>query len=306
MATFEALINDEWMSLLDTSFTNRNEKVLSLLNDFEDGKWRFSKFQNFIWDNIIETALSQGEKEKLVGQNQSALIEAAKNLRLTDKENEPGKGSELAEILLYGIMKHYYNGLPVVPKIYYKQSNQDNAKGADSVHIVLEGDEDFSIWLGEAKFYKDLNAAIDAAIRSIKETLKTEKLKKENRIITGLQDIDQLLKTKAKEELANKIKSFLSNENSIDDFKPKLHIPVLFLYECKKTKNNTRMSDKYRTEIKNYHISKARMYFDKQNEKLSSVGQYEDIKFHLILFPVPDKTEIVNKFISNVEFYREQ
>lgn len=305
MTTFEVLINDELMSVLDTSFNSKgNEKVLSLLNDFEDGKWRFQKFQSFVWDNIIETALSQDEREKLAGQYYTSLIEAARNLRLTDKENEVGKGSELAEILLYGIMKHHYNGLPVVPKIFYKQNSQDNAKGSDSVNIVLEGDEDFSIWLGEAKFYKDLDVAINAAIDSVKEALTTEKLKKENRIITGLNDIDKLLEDK--KELIDKIKSFLDNGNSIDNFKPKLHIPILLLYECEKTKNNTIMSDEYRKEIKGFHISKAHKYFEKQIKKLSSVSQYVDIKFHLILFPVPDKQEMVNKFISNVEFYKEQ
>ena len=304
MVTFEVLIDDELMSALDTSFNSKgNEKVFSLLNDFEDGKWRFQKFQNFIWNNIIEAALSQDEKEKLAGQYQSSLIEAAKNLRLTD-EHETGKGSELAEILLYGIMKHYYKGLPAVPKIFYKQNNQDNAKGADSVHIVLEDNDDFSIWLGEAKFYKDLDAAMGAAIDSIKEALGTEKLKKENRIITGLNDIDKLLEDN--KGLRTKIKLFLDNGNSIDDFKLKLHIPILLLYECEKTKNNTIMSNKYRIEIKAFHISKAREYFDKQIEQLNSIPQYTDIKFHLILFPVPNKQDIVDKFISNVKFYKEQ
>ena len=58
------------------------------------------------------------------------LIEAAKNLRLTDIDgDDPGKGSEIAEIALYGIMHHHFGALPVVPKIFYKQNVQDNAKG---------------------------------------------------------------------------------------------------------------------------------------------------------------------------------
>ena len=155
---FEVLINDEFLSNLDSSFQAKdNEKVLSLVNDFEDGKWRITKFQNFIWDNIAETALSKDERDKLSDQSHSKLIASAKNLRLTDKDGEMGKGSELAEILLYGIMKHYYKALPIVPKIFYKQNSQDNAKGSDSVHLVIENDNDFSIWLGESKFYKDLS-----------------------------------------------------------------------------------------------------------------------------------------------------
>lgn len=35
--------------------------------------------------------------------------------------------------------------------------------------------------------------------------------------------------------------------------------------------------------------------------KLSSVHKYSEINFHLILFPVPDKTKIVNWFISQAK-----
>lgn len=76
---FEVLINDEFLSNLDSSFQAKdNEKVLSLVNDFEDGKWRITKFQNFIWDNIAETALSKDERDKLSDQSHSKLIASAK------------------------------------------------------------------------------------------------------------------------------------------------------------------------------------------------------------------------------------
>ena len=65
-------------------------------------------------------------------------------------------------------MKDYYNALPVVPKIFYKQNRNDNAKGADSVHLVLTDDmSDFSVWFGEAKFYKSLSAHVLDNITSV-------------------------------------------------------------------------------------------------------------------------------------------
>ncbi len=302
---FEILISDEVISTLSTSFNAiGNEKILSLINDFEDESWRYNKFQNFIWDNIAETALSTVEREKLVDTSHTKLVQAAKNLRLTDKEDEKGKGSELAEIFLYGIMKHFYKALPVVPKIFYKQNSQDNAKGVDSVHIVIGDDNDFSVWFGEAKFYKNLNAAMDEAIASIRESLDTEKLKKENRIITGIRDMDELLKDK--EELKTKIKYFLDNNRSIDCFKPKLHIPILLLHECAKTKNCTELTDVYKNDIRSYHIKKAEEYYIKQVKELGRISQYSRITFHLILFPVPNKQEIINGFVKNVQFYKEQ
>ncbi|GHT76159.1 hypothetical protein AGMMS50262_13590 [Bacteroidia bacterium] len=301
---FEVLIDESFSTInTDASLTpTSNKTVLSLINDFEDGSWRYKKFQNFIWDNIIETALSKNEREKLVNQDHSRLTAAAKNLRLTDKENDIGKGSELAEIILYGIMKQHYGALSAVPKIFYKQNSQDNAKGADSVHIVLEDNNDFSIWFGEAKFYNSLeDARLDSIIESVNNSLQTEKLKKENSIITNVSDIDLVVED---ENVRDEIKALLKNETSIDNLKPKLHIPILLLHECSKTKGCTELTDNYKKDIAAYHKGRAQSYFSKQISKIGTIHKYSDITFHLILFPVPDKKAIVDKFISNVEHYK--
>ncbi|GAA5483332.1 HamA C-terminal domain-containing protein [Haloferula sargassicola] len=305
--TFEVLI-DEGFSVVndDASITpTANKRVLSMINDFEDAKWRYTNFQNFIWDNIVETALSSGERQSLSHQSHSLLTEAAKALRLTDAaKKDIGKGSELAEIVLYGIMKHHYQALPVVPKIFYKQNNQDNAKGADSVHIVVSGG-DFSLWLGEAKFYNDIeDARLGEIVKSVGNALKTDKLKKENSIITNIRDLDALI---GDSTMRARIKAALGQKNSIDSLKPHLHIPILMLHECKITKVCTSLTDSYKDSIIDYHKKRAKAYFKKQANSLgSSVVQYSDINFHVILFPVPNKEEIVKKFLANVAHYKGQ
>ena len=303
---FEILIEESFATInIDAKLTPANNKtVLSLINDYEDGRWRFTKFQNFVWDNIIETALSKSEREKLVDQDQSRLIAAAKNLRLTDKENDISKGSELAEIVLYGLMKHHYRAISVVPKIFYKQNPQDNVKGADSVHIVLENDNDFSIWFGEAKFYNSIeNTRLGSIINSVEESIQTEKLKKENSIITNVSDLDHIIEDT---ELRDRIRKLLSGNTSIDDFKPKLHIPILLLHECQITKIAKELTDSYRNDIVSYHKDRAQSYFSKQVSKIGGVHKYSDITFHLILFPVPNKKEIVDLFLANAEHYKGQ
>lgn len=302
--------------LIDDSFANinsqeglapiHNKKVLSLINDFEDGSWRYTKFQDFIWDNVVETALSKSERDKLIDQDHTKLRTAAKNLRLTDKDTtDIGKGSELAEIVLYGIMKHHYGALSVVPKIFYKQNPKDNAKGADSVHIVLEGDNDFSLWFGEAKFYNSIeDTRLDSIIESVGHSLQTDKIKKENSIITNIQDLELVIQNT---ELLEKVKMLLSERASIDDLKPKLHIPILLLHQCEITKRFNEKSEEYINQIIDYHKNRAQAFFSKQISKLSkSINKYSSITFHLILFPVPDKETIVEKFIKTVEFYKEQ
>ncbi|HAS1009668.1 TPA: DUF1837 domain-containing protein, partial [Enterobacter cloacae] len=171
-----------------------NNSLLSIINDFEDGSWRYQKFHRFIWDNILQTALSNQEREALIDGPFTSLALASKNLRLTDSEQDISKGSELAEIFLYGIMRHHFNALPVVPKIFYKQNSQDNAKGADSVHVVIVDNNNFSLWFGEAKFYNSIeDGRFDTIITSVKNSITTEKLRKENSIILNTQDLYELV-----------------------------------------------------------------------------------------------------------------
>ncbi len=302
---FEILIDESFFEICseDELAPIDNKSVLSLINDFEDGQWRYKKFQNFIWDNIAETALSYEERQCLVNQSHSILTAAAQNLRLTDKEKDISKGSELAEIVLYGVMKHHYGALPVVPKIFYKQNAQDNAKGADGVHIVVD-EGDFSLWFGEAKFYNSIeDARLTSIVTSVGNSLKTDKLKKENSIITNISDIDSLIDD---DSLKNEIKSALSNKNSIDDLKPKIHIPIFILHECEITEKIDRLSAEYRSSVIKYHKDRANSYFKKQINSIGNIFGYGDIKFHIILFPVPKKDKIVEKFVKNVEHYKEQ
>ena len=280
-----------------------NKSLLSLLNDFEEGQWRRERFLAYVWDNIAETALSKKERDSLLGSPLSSLKASAKNLRLADND-ERGKGSEISEILLYGIMKDYYHALPVVPKIFHKQNTKDNAKGADSVHIVLKADmSDFSVWFGEAKFYKSLSSdAMDDVIESVKNSLDKDKIKKENSIITDLRDLDGF---EMPDELRQKIYKLLDQDRSIDVIKPKLHIPILLLHQCGKTKSAKEMDENYKEKIKRMHIKKANDYFAKQVDALKDiVHKYEEIHFHLILFPVADKDAIVEEFLKLATIYR--
>ncbi|PVM91767.1 DUF1837 domain-containing protein [Caulobacter radicis] len=301
---FDVLIDDALSNITSAAQLKGlvKKRVLSLVNDFEDAKWRYPKFKNFLWDNIAQTALSQRERASLVDQSHSSLVAAAKNLRLTDKD-EVGQGSEIAEVFLYGIMRHQYKALPVVPKIFYKQNVQDNAKGADSVHIVVNGD-DFTLWFGEAKFYNSIeDYRLDAIVASVMASLSTDKLKKENAIITSVSDLDGL---QIDPTLLENIRAALSNRESIDNLKSKIHIPILILHECDDTAKSKDYSNEYKAQIKLTHQAGAEAYFAKQMAKASNVHKYDDISFHIILFPVPNKKGIVDAFVKTVAFYKEQ
>lgn len=301
---FEVVIDSTLIDLeIDEGLTPANNKwLLSIVNDFEDGEWRQDRFDNFVWDNIAQTALTQKEREALQGQPHSLLISAAKNLRLTDAEKDIGKGSELAEIFLYGIMRHKYRALPVVPKIFYKQNTQDNAKGADSVHIIVGTAGDFSLWFGEAKFYSSIeDARLNSIIQSVKNSLATDKLKKENAIILNLPELDNL---DIDAKVRARIKEALANKTSIDSIKSRINIPILLLHECPITSGASELTPGYVKAISDRHKERAKSYFAKQIDELRDVFKYSEIRFHLILFPVPAKQPIIDKFVKLVETYK--
>lgn len=278
--------------------------LLSYLNDFESDKWRYGHFVKFVLDSLCETALSKVERDKLPSSPMSAMSKAAKNLRISDclERSTSGLGSELAEIFLYGIMNMHYKALPVVPKIYYKQNTLDTAKGADSVHIVIENDKAFSLWYGEAKFYTDLDEAITSAISSVKDTISDDKLRKENSLVTSMSDLEKLVVDR---ELYNRISTMLSSDTSLDRIKPILHIPILLLHECQITARHSQMTEEYCDEMKSFYETKAHVFFKRLNRMGVNVPGYEHIAFHLILFPVPNKDHVVTRFYDVAKTLRE-
>lgn len=305
-------MKNKFKCLIDTSLLQlypgntdkfQNKNLLSYLNDFESSEWRTDFFVSFLFDNIYEAALSNTERSKLIDDPFSSLKKASRNLRfLEDKEGrEYVESGEIAEILLYAIMKRHYGALPVVPKIYYKQNPKDTAKGADSVHIVLEENGNFSLWYGEAKFYNDLSPAIGAAVESVHEIIKDDKLKKENSIVTSTRDLDDLIPD---EKQLEAIKVMLSSDTSLDKLKPILQIPILILYECSITAKQEYLSTEYCEEIQKLYQSKAEKFFEKLNEECTDVHLYSQIKFHLILVPVPNKKQVVQLFTNYASVLR--
>jgi len=306
ICNFDVLLDDCFMHFNPNKANispDDNDFLLSVANGFEDGQWMKKAFYKFIFDNIVETALSSDERDKCVNGEYSKLTEAVKHLRLTDNSNDIGKGSEIAEIVLYGIMKHYFHALSAIPKIFYKQNDNDNAKGADSVHIVLTDDGDFQLWLGEAKFYNNLeDSRFSVPIGSVQQMLQTPIIKKETGILTNLNELDKQIKDV---NLVKKIKEALNPNQSIDLIKPKIHVPILLLYQCDITASTTEFTDDYKQKIIDYHKERAIVYFKKQISSLAGIYNYDKINFHLILFPIPNKEEIVSWFVDRAKIFRQ-
>lgn len=283
---FEIIVDD---LLID------NGMLLSLANDFESYKWRDDKFMHFILNNLQYAALSAKERDSMIEKPYNALAKAISNLNLKEI------GGEIGEIFLYGIMQQYYQALPIVPKIFYKQNPKDEVKGADSIHITIN-DNICYLWLGESKFYTNLKKAFKDALESVKILLSEDKLKRENSMITNLRDLDDIAeKHNNHKSIIINFKNFLESNYSIDDLKKILHIPISIIYQCEKTANTKELNADYKKTIKEFHENESKNFLDEIIQELEDIPYIEKIQFHIILFPVPDKNQLVKNIINKMK-----
>jgi Cap4 SAVED domain len=91
------------------------------------------------------------------------------------------KRGEFGELILHFILKYCFNTIPLVAKIYFKDSYGHAVHGFDSVHIKPD---EKTLWLGESKIYKDGNKGIDALIEDLYEHFNGNYLESEFNIIS--------------------------------------------------------------------------------------------------------------------------
>ncbi|WP_295162766.1 DUF1837 domain-containing protein [uncultured Brachyspira sp.] len=294
---FDILVDDILKNLnLNIDACYKNYCLLSLINDYENGQWRINKFVDYLYDRVIEVGLSFEERKILSDYPMSMLKKAISKLKPNDIE----KSGEIGEILLYAIMKDYYNALNVVPKIFYKTNRNTYIHGADSIHITINNGQ-INLWLGESKFYKDVKKAVKNAIESIKSILEDDKLKAEISMAYNSKDLNDMLSfNKIDKNIHENIKLMLDNANSLDKVKKQLHIPILILYECDITLSNNSIDDNYKTNIISCHKKIVKECFLASFDFIKNLYKGEEINFHLILFPVHSKKDISEIFFRKL------
>ena len=114
--------------------------------------------------------------------------------------------------------EHYLGLKPMISKIFYKTSANDTVKGFDAVHVVGPP-EDMELWIGEAKFYKNIAAAIRDVVTEIIAHIQRDYLREEFLWIKGKID-----NASAHAEQMNKL---LSPNTSLDAIFKRTCIPVL-------------------------------------------------------------------------------
>ena len=197
-----------------------------------------------------------------------------------DVEDKYLRRGEFGELILYLLLRDFHNTIPLLSKIYFKDSFGRTVHGFDAIHIERDSK---TLWLGESKLYKDGKAGIKALIQDIDEHFKSDYLNSEFLIVSKkLKHFDNIPEKDYWLDLMSKSSKLIDQLESIN-------IPLLCTYNCE-------LFNKYSDEnckdfVQEYlaEMKELKQYFDDNNNHPLKTK----LNIILILFPVQNKVELV-------------
>ena len=192
-----------------------------------------------------------------------------------------------SEMILHFILRNFKSTIPLISKIYFKDSNAVEAHGFDAVHITKN---DNTLWLGETKFYNNGKRALNALIDDLKNHFIKDYLNEQFVIISR-----SLVQNN---NLRNEWITLLGNTKTLSEKFSAIKIPLLCIYEDQFSERVIKAINKQEDIDAIYleHISELKAYFDKNNDYPNK----EHVQILLILLPVESKDKIVAKMLEKI------
>jgi hypothetical protein len=213
------------------------------------------------------------------------------------------KRGEFGELILHLLLRDFHNSIPMLSKIYLKDSYGHAVHGFDSIHIApdINNPQEYSFWFGESKLYNDGKAGVIALTKDIKEHFNADYLRSEFALISKKKEsyisLDKFKNLNKKQEyeeflhLKNEWYDKLDSANKLEDILSSVTIPMLCTYSSDAfNRHSNEKSEEFLNEL-DAEIRMLKEYFD-ENLKIPISTT---LKIILFLFPVPSKKELVKQ-----------
>ncbi len=308
-----------------------SEKIINVQSPHDKLKIYYAgfDFNKFMRDELVEQILdvlvdfSYGFHTGILENkyNRKILKEAARSLykidsfqkskikyideedEFTDIEDKYLKRGEFGELILHLLLRDFHNSLPLLSKIYFKDSRGHAVHGFDAVHIApdIVDNTKFSLWLGESKLYTNGKSGVKELTKDINEHFQKDYLRDEFTLISktidaGFYTLEQFKDLNKKQEYE---KFLLQKEEWLAkiDGKEKLQailssvtVPMLCTYTSDTfSKFNDETSKDFLDALES-EVKEIEEYFYKH---LNIPSPITDLNIILLLFPVPSKKELV-------------
>lgn len=209
------------------------------------------------------------------------------NSSLDDVADRYLKRGEFGELILHLLLREYHDTIPLISKIYFRDSFGTAVHGFDAVHIQ---ESTKTLWLGESKLYTDGKAGVKALIQDIKEHFIADYLHSEFAIVSRkIKALDNIPEKEYWLDIMQKATSLREQISCIN-------IPLLCTYESINfTKHNDETLQAFITDYEN-EVGELKLYFDKNNDH----PLLSNLNIILLLFPVQSKNELVARLHKNL------
>jgi hypothetical protein len=261
--------------------------LTGLCAGYEQGAWRYEPFASHLMEWLPEFALNWSERKNIRDFNAIALIRKAADVVYNTEKY--GKRGEFGELLLHVVMRQIFNTVPAISKLFYKSAQNDTVKGFDAVHVVIDRNGEIELWLGEAKFYDDINGAIADVSRELNEHTERDYLRGEFALIAN--------KIDTKWTHSEHLKKLISPNTSLDVVFSRVCIPVLLTYNSDTVSKHTSMSAEYKRAIEDEFVG----FYNKFVKKALPAS----LRIHLFLVPLGDKKLLVDELHKKLRAMQE-
>jgi hypothetical protein len=256
--------------------------VVGVCAGYELAKWRRDQLVSHLINWLPEFALSYSDYEAIGGHNAvEKTIEAAKALYASPKYQQRG---ECGELLLHVIVRQFYGSYPAISKYFYKDSRNDTVKGFDAVHVVASEDQ-LELWLGEVKFYKDINQAITAVVAELKQHVDRDYLRSEFTAIKNKIDPSW--------PLADRLAKLIHPQTSLDKIFDAVVVPVLLTYDSECINSHNKVTAVFQKAFEAEVLQ--------HRETFAGKSLPETVRLELFLFPLESKAQLVKSFDERIK-----
>jgi hypothetical protein len=210
--------------------------LMALTVDYEARRWRAEALARHLLDWVLDYALRHDERTEL---SAGRAIEIARKAVRATFGNGGDRGVP-GEILLHAICRQFFGSDTVINKVWFKTAANDTYKGFDAVHCVHDGDL-LQLWLGEAKFYRDVSKAIRSALSDLEEHLEGDYLRAEFALIADKIDDSH--------PHSDELRRLMHPNTSLDAVFDRIVVPVLVTYDSDATLAHERDCPEYRADL---------------------------------------------------------
>ena len=198
------------------------------------------------------------------------------------------------EVILHLFLKEFKDTIPLISKLYFKDSFAQEAKGFDSVHVSTNGE---TLWLGETKFYRTwkkhgvVKGGIDELVEDLKKHFTKDYLSEQYVIIKrGLETEYEHPQRAAWIEKLNK-------PILLKDVFQYIRIPLLCVYEDGIAQDYLQpITEAAKDAGIIAHTTTVRDYYN----SINTFSHKDQVETLLILMPIEAKRKIVKCMLEKI------